>query len=212
MIRQILELIQDIIVPENNEVQKLLAIPHSTLRELLPKSPVNIKDIFILFNYQNKKVKFIVKAIKYKNNASLRKRIAGYLYEELLDIISEITLFEGKSPLLTPMPMSKTENRKRGFNQCEEICKEIKKMGEENIIVSYNVLKKIRETERQTNLNKEKRMKNVKNSMLAKNPTIHNQTVIVFDDVYTTGATFTEAKRALLAGGARRVIGIFVAH
>ena len=45
MIRQILELIQDIIVPENNEVQKLLAIPHSTLRELLPKSPVNIKDI-----------------------------------------------------------------------------------------------------------------------------------------------------------------------
>jgi ComF family protein len=212
VIRQILELIQDIIVPENNEVQKLLAIPHSTLRELLPKSPVNIKDIFILFNYQNKKVKFIVKAIKYKNNASLRKRIAGYLYEELLDIISEITLFEGKSPLLTPMPMSKTENRKRGFNQCEEICKEIKKMGEENIIVSYNVLKKIRETERQTNLNKEKRMKNVKNSMLAKNPTIHNQTVIVFDDVYTTGATFTEAKRALLAGGARRVIGIFVAH
>ena len=121
------------------------------------------------------------------------------MYEELLDIISEITLFEGKSPLLTPMPMSKTENRKRGFNQCEEICKEIKKMGEENIIVSYNVLKKIRETERQTNLNKEKRMKNVKNSMLAKNPTIHNQTVIVFDDVYTTGATFTEAKRALLA-------------
>jgi len=157
-------------------------------------------------------VRLIVKSIKYKNNAGLRKRIAGYLYEELLDISSEIALFEGAPPLLVPMPMSKVEKRKRGFNQCEELVREIKKIGGDNIEVSYNTLKKVRETERQTKLSREERMENIKNSMQAENKIIKNKTIIILDDVYTTGASLLEARRALLSSGAKRVIGLFIAH
>jgi ComF family protein len=212
MWQKIIELVQNLLAPEDIKIQKLLDLPAGTMRDLLPKSAVYSKDIFVLFDYQNKIVRLIVKSIKYKNNAGLRKRIANYLYEEIIDISSEIALFEGAPPLLVPMPMSKIEKRKRGFNQCEELVREIKKLGGNNIEVSYDTLKKVRETERQTTLSREKRAENVRECMKAENKILKNKTIIVLDDVYTTGASLTEARRALLEAGAKRVIGIFIAH
>ncbi|MEK7635333.1 MAG: hypothetical protein AAB446_02820 [Patescibacteria group bacterium] len=213
IIKKILEIVQNVLVPENTQIQKLLNMPTGTLRELLPKSPVYSKDIFVLFDYQNKIVRNLVKSIKYKNNTNLRKLLAKFLYEEILDISMEVALFEGRMPLLVPMPMSRLEKKKRGFNQCEELCQEIKKLGGENITVSYNTLKKIRETERQATLDRKQREQNVKNSMSVQCPTMGKiKTVIVLDDVFTTGATLAEARRALLSAGARRVIGVFIAH
>lgn len=182
------------------------------MRHLLPKSVVHMQDIFVLFDYQNAVVRTIVKAIKYKNNQSLRKRIALYLYEELTEIVPDIALFEGALPLLVPMPMSKKEKMERGFNQTEELVREIKKLAGDDTEVSYNTLKKIRETERQTGLSREERAKNLENSMVADQNKIKNRVVIVLDDVYTTGASINEAARALLAVGAKRVIGLFIAH
>ena len=212
MWRKIIEYVQNLLAPEDIKIQRLLNIPIGAMRDLLPKSPIYSKDIFALFDYQNKIVRFIIKSIKYKNNSNLRKRLASYLYEEIIEISSDMALFEGAPPLLVPMPMSKIEKRKRGFNQCEELVREIKKLGGDNVEVSYNTLKKIKETKRQTKLSREERMENVKDSMEAENKIIKNKTIIVLDDVYTTGASLSEARRALLEAGAKRVMGLFIAH
>lgn len=205
-------LFQNLLIPEDRRIQKLLNLSPHILRELLPSSPVNIKDIFVLFDYGNKIIKLIVKSIKYKNNVNLRKRVAGYLYEETMELCSDLTLFEGTPPILLPMPMSKDEKNKKGFNQCEELCKEIEKLSSGNIKISYDALKKIKETKRQTTLSREERELNVEDSMQAEEKIIKNKTIIVLDDVYTTLATFSEARRALKYAGARRIIGIFIAH
>ena len=220
-IKKLWEIFLQIIIPPDIKIQKLLNLSVGEMRDLLPKSPVNSKDIFVLFDYSHKIVRLIIKSIKYKNNTDIKKRIAIYLYEELMVISSEIALFEGTLPILVPMPMSKKEKRNRGFNQCEEICKEIKKLAGDNIKISYNILKKVRETERQTKLSRKARLKNIKNSMtvldFARSRTsgkkmMNNRIVIVLDDVYTTGASLSEARRALISSGARRVIGLFIAH
>jgi len=213
--KKLVVLSQNFLAPEDVKIKKLLDLPAGLMRDLLPKSPVYSKNIFVLFDYDNKIVRLIVKSIKYKNNASLRKRVAGYLYEEIMEMASEISLFEGSGPLLVPMPMSKMEKKNRGFNQCEELVKEIKKMAGDNLAVSYNILKKVRETQRQTTLSRTERALNVANSMVAvplKIGTATFRTIIVLDDVYTTGASLLEARRALLATGAQRVIGFFIAH
>ena len=220
-IKKLWEIFLQILIPPDIKIQKLLKLSVGEMRDLLPKSPVNSKDIFVLFDYSHKIVRLIIKSIKYKNNTDIKKRIAIYLYEELMVISSEIALFEGTLPILVPMPMSKKEKRNRGFNQCEEICKEIKKLAGDNIKISYNTLKKVKETERQTKLSREARLENIKNSMTvldsARSPTsgrkeMSNNMVIILDDVYTTGASLSEARRALTSAGAKRVIGIFIAH
>lgn len=211
-VKKPLEIISNLLVPENVRLKKLLDLPESLMYELLPKSPIYSRDIFVLFNYENHIVRFIVKTLKYKNNIYLRKRVAQYLLDELLEISSEIALFQGEPPVLVPMPMSRKEKRERGFNQCEELVREIKKLGGDNIEVSYNTLKKTRETKRQTKLNREERLENVKNSMVATPQQSQGRVVIVLDDVYTTGASFAEARRALLSSGARSIFGLFIAH
>lgn len=207
------KLIVDIVTPEETRVQKLLNIPPETMLALLPKSKVSMNNIHILFDYQSKLVKLIVKSIKYKNNQNLKKRIASYFYEEIITLSEDIALFDGSPPIIIPMPMSKNERRTRGFNQCEEICREIEKLGNKDIQISYNILKKVKETKRQTSLGREERMLNVGNSMqVYENSNIKNRTVIVLDDVYTTLSSFREAERALKDSEAKRVIGLFIAH
>src|SRR5690349_18157531 len=120
-------IIVNIIIPEDARLNKLLEIPQERMRELLPSSPVSMENIFVLFDYRNKIVKSIVKSIKYKNNANFKKRIAGYFYEEILTLSEDIALFDGSPPIVVPMPMSKLEKRKKGYNQCEEVCQEIEK-------------------------------------------------------------------------------------
>lgn len=206
------EFIADLFLPEEARIKRLSSMDSAVLHSLLPNSPVRARDTFVLFDYRNNAVKLIVQSIKYKNNSSLRKMVASYLCDEVTEMSADISLFDGKEPILIPMPMSKQEKRRRGFNQCEELCKEIGKMSRSNIEISYNCLRKIHETARQTKLGREERILNVKNSMLAENKIANKRTIIVLDDVYTTGSTLEEARRALRAAGAKRVIGLFIAH
>lgn len=210
-IKKPIEIFLGFLVPEDTKIKKLLGLSVWKMRELLPKSPVNSEDIFVLFDYGHKAVRQLVKAIKYKNNRDLRKKIAILLYEDIVDISSETALFEGSPPILVPMPMSKKEKRKKGFNQCEELVREIKRLGGDNIEISYNTLKKVKETKRQTKLSREERLTNVENSMKS-DKDLANKNIIVLDDVYTTGASLIEARRALSSAGARHIIGLFIAH
>lgn len=213
-----LEIVVSLIVPDNQRIESLLKLNKEELERQLPRSKVDMKDVYVLFEYGNRTVKFIIKSIKYKNNWNLKKLIARFLYEEILELSSEIALFHGSPPVIVPMPMSKNEKIKKGFNQCEELCREIQKL-DPSLEIYYDLIKKIKETKRQTELSKEERLSNVKNSMrvfLTNKATIKiqlkNRVVIVLDDVYTTLASFSEARRALTQVNTRRVIGLFIAH
>lgn len=203
----------NILVPEDVKIDKILKIDPSDLFYLLPKSKANIRDIFVLFDYQNNITKSLVRSIKYKNNLKAKKIISQYLFDEIVSISSDKELFGGSLPILLPMPMSKKEKKERGFNQCEEIVRELEKLNNKNFEVRYDILFKTKETERQTKLSKQKRLENVLNCMqVLDNSKIKDRTVIVFDDVFTTLSTLKEAKRALLEAGSRKVIGLFIAH
>lgn len=203
----------NLLAQEDLLVKKILAFNDSEMFQILPKSTRTIdKKCIAIFDYRNKTVKTIVKNIKFKNNLYLKKRVALYLKDELLSICSEIETFSNQKPLIIPIPMSKKEIRSRGFNQCEQICREITKISKD-FDIKFNILRKIKETQRQIRLNREERIKNLNMSFVAEpSITVSGRIVIVIDDVYTTGATFKEAERALKKSGAKEVFGLFLAH
>ncbi len=201
----------DIIVPEDVRLRKLIHTPPAQLYSLLPKSPVNLADAQVLFEYGNSSVKLLLHAFKYKNHPEIKKRFASYLHDEIVEMISEVKLWYGDAPIIVPMPMSKNEKNKKGFNQCEELILELKKL-DPTLEVCFDALSKIRETKRQATLSKEERLKNVVHSMCANHQKVKGKNIIVLDDVYTTLSSFTEARRALNEAGAKKVFGVFIAH
>ncbi len=220
-LKKVTSLAVDFLSPEDRKVDKLLRLDPSLLYKLLPK-PRHIDTPLVeaLFDYRDDRVRTIIKVIKYKSNLGMIKRMAVYLYEEIIEFASDASLFEGGGKIIiVPIPASKERRSERGWSQCELLCKEVEKLGEGRLLFRFDILKKIKDTKRQTDLTREERLQNVRGSMRAdynpgdelwKKP--ENATIIVIDDVLTTGATFHEAKRALRAAGIKKVVGFFIAH
>ena len=213
-LQKLAQTLVNILAPEERRLDKLLSLEPATLSRLLPRSSIYGQDVTILFDYQNKMVRALVKAMKFKNNLNVRQLLSEMLYEEFVNLASDTALFEGSYPILLPMPMSKDEKKGRGWNQCEELAREIQKMAGNQIKTHFNILQKIRNTERQVKLSRTERLKNLKNCMQVFDPQniLKNKVIVVLDDIHTTGSTFAEARRALLASGAKRILGLFLAH
>ncbi|MBQ9384195.1 MAG: ComF family protein [Ruminiclostridium sp.] len=105
---------------------------------------------------------------------------------------------------IVPIPMSGRSLRRRGYNQIELIVKELRYM----INVPYaNVLIKVRETNEQKSMKGAARLENVRNAfgISPKAPDIRGKTMLLIDDLCTTGSTLSEAAKVLKANGAGKV-------
>ncbi len=115
-----------------------------------------------------------------------------------------------KKSVIVPIPLHKSKERRRGFNQSVLIGKHLaKKIGCE---INADLLIKIKSVKSQTELNKEERFRNVK-GVFVLNPKYSklDANYIVFDDVWTTGSTLKEACKVLKRNGAETVWGLTIA-
>ena len=165
---------------------------------------INNIPIYSLFSYQDPLIKLLITEIKFKKNHT-----ALELGKKLLAF--KLTHFPSDY-IYVPIPMSPQEYKKRGFNQTLELLK-----GAELILKNIRVvslLKKIRETSPQVKQNKQERLKNLHQAFALKKPLEPNSSLIIFDDVLTTGATMTEAIRAFITDTypPRNIIGITFGH
>ncbi len=109
--------------------------------------------------------------------------------------------------VIVPMPLHWRKRWGRGFNQAELLAHEI---GRRTYIPVRNALRRVRDTAPQAGLTSAKRRKNVSGAFQAarrsKNRTaLEGRSVLLIDDVMTTGATAASCARALKRGGARHV-------
>lgn len=188
--------------------------------ECLIGSPIAEREcakwIFPLYEYRHPPIKKSVWLLKYKGKKILANIFAEAMYGRIIEELAELNIMENfREPLLIPIPLSRTRLHERGFNQAELICKKLIEIdGEVNFKLEKNILKKSTDVEHQARIeNRAKRMKNIIGTFKVENDElIKNRNIILIDDVTTTGATLSEARKILKQAGAKKIIAFTLAH
>jgi len=110
----------------------------------------------------------------------------------------------GEEFTLVPMPMHRTKQRERGFNQAEVLTAAVsKKLG----YPMENILIRTHDTPPQSGLHPSQRAENVKGIFaIRKNESVEGKNFILTDDIFTTGASLNECAKALKNAGAAKVL------
>ncbi|MCX5669320.1 MAG: phosphoribosyltransferase family protein [Candidatus Omnitrophica bacterium] len=112
---------------------------------------------------------------------------------------------------LVPIPLHKSRQREREFNQAEILSQEVAREFNKNVLT--DVLIRVKPTKTQTELSFGERCQNVKKSFLVTKPELIKDTnLLLIDDVLTTGATSNEAAKCLKSAGARKVLLLTLAN
>lgn len=104
-----------------------------------------------------------------------------------------------------PVPLHIDRLRKRGYNQSRVLADELSERC--GIPVRDDLIERIRNTPQQVHLNRQERLKNVRNAFFASNE-CKGLSVAIVDDMRTTGSTLRECALELKKHGAVRVYGI----
>lgn len=149
----------------------------------------------------------------------MRKAIHAFKYRFASDVARELSLYwqidslEFSDAVLVAVPLHVARQKWRGFNQSELIAKCL--MRQKGYCYAENALIRTKNTTPQAQLGKKERLQNMRGKF-AVNPSFKEQignykTVILVDDVWTTGATMKEAAKALKKAGSNSVWGFTLA-
>ena len=171
----------------------------------------NLSDLYYPLEYKNPLIKNLIKRFKYEPFVKeLAKDLASLIIAHF-QLLDPPPNFGGGDYVLLPVPLEKRKLKWRGFNQSEEIGKEISKFL--NIPLINDILFKIKETLPQVELSEKEREENIKGVFIIRNrKKISGKKILLVDDVYTTGSTMKECAQLLKKAGAKEVIGIVIAR
>lgn len=169
-----------------------------------------LTGLYFAASYQNPLIKKLIHNFKYEPFLrELRENLASLVITHFQ--LTEKQKTEFSNFLLIPVPLDKKRLKWRGFNQSEEIGKELAKSLEIPLIT--DVLLKMKATLPQVELSDLEREENIKGAFLVTNrEKIKGRKILLIDDVYTTGSTLNEVARLLKEAGASQAWGVVVAR
>ncbi|HWP57589.1 MAG TPA: ComF family protein [Candidatus Acidoferrales bacterium] len=140
----------------------------------------------------------VLQQFKYGRRVSLGKPLGRLMAEGGRDHFRDVHLER-----VVPVPLHPRRLRWRGFNQSLVLAREVGRAWE--LPVDPFALVRLKETRPQTELPEEERRRNVRQAFAVEGAKVKGESVLLVDDVYTSGATVNECARALLRAGAKEV-------
>jgi ComF family protein len=137
-----------------------------------------------------------------------KTHLAGSMAQMMFNAGGEVLKY---ADIIAPIPLHRTRKFFRKYNQSALLAQELAKKTKDSVDYQPNLLKRIRATTPQTKLNYAQRQKNVADAF-AVHGDVRGKTILLIDDVMTTGATMNACARALKAAGAKRVNGLVFAR
>lgn len=146
------------------------------------------------------KVRHALHQYKFENDRAYAKVLA-YIAKRKLAKWKELSRFDA----VVTLPVSESRMRERGYNQSLFMGEAI---SEQFGVPEHNeYIKRIKNTKKQSELKSVDRVINISGAYEA-SPEVRDKNIIVVDDIYTTGATMTEAARAFKNAEADVIVGV----
>lgn len=171
------------------------------------------KNISALFDYRDPVIRKAIWQLKYYYKYDLAEELGQFMFNSFKQKLTLIA--EEKPVLVIPIPLSRKKKWKRGYNQSDYIARGFCSNTNPNIFcLEKNLLFKIKNTQSQAKTkNKKLRLKNIQGVFEVRNTEkIAGKTIIIIDDVVTTGGTIKEAMRVLEESGAGKIYAFTLAH
>lgn len=160
----------------------------------------SLEKIIVMAEYEGVAKKMIT-ALKYKSIKDVGQTLARMIYYS-----TNFTQVEA----ITSVPLHPQRYRHRGFNQATEIALELSKLTQTPFI---KLLKRIRHSQPQAKISdKNQRLIHLKNTFALNQKVPDLNSVLIIDDVTTTGTTLNECGLILKQAGVKKIYGLVVAH
>lgn len=203
-----------LICPECRKIPRIVKAPRciSCGKHLEAEETVRCRDCSGLQKYFDKGFALYEYAsihdsvFRFKNGG--RAEYASFYGEELRRYLCA-SVCEWNADALVPIPLHKSKFLKRGYNQAALLAKELSKAC--GVPVREDLLKRVRKTDAQKKMNHSDRQNNMKKAFHMNQNDVKLNTVILVDDVFTTGNTINAAAEVLKRGGVDRVYFIALA-
>ena len=147
----------------------------------------------------------------------LQKAVQAFKYEGAKELSQHLSLrlvvalrrLNWRIDVIVPVPLYADREEERGYNQSALLSQQVEvAMG---IRCRQDCLARVRSTSQQAQLTGAERLANVKDAFVASDD-VRNLSILLIDDVVTTGSTLGECASALRASGAGVIYGIAVSH
>jgi ComF family protein len=165
-----------------------------------------ISDFFAPFVFEkDKELQHAIHSLKYNN----KFQVGIFLGKVLADKIQS-TQSNWKIDLIIPIPLHQLKKAERGYNQSYYIAKGMSKILK--VTCSDRIVKRKKYTESQTTMTLTERQENISDAFKIRNKNaVKEKTILLIDDVITTGATISECGSILLESGAKKIFAASIA-
>lgn len=154
--------------------------------------------------YEYETVKEAIYRFKYEG----RKEYATFFGRQMAGKFSQ-EISEWKPDALIPVPLHKDRLKERGYNQSALLARELGNVL--NIPVNEEIVCREKPTVPQKELNGKERENNLKNAFKIRQNDVKLKTIIVVDDIYTTGSTMNAIAQCLKEAGVQKVFFVSLA-
>lgn len=155
--------------------------------------------------YTNDALLAAVRFLKFSGGRSAAPPLAWWMAQTLRRSLEDRGGVRSARPLLVPVPLHRRRLRERGYNQALLLARGVAR--ELGFPVESGTLARSRNTKSQSKLPQEERGRNVRGAFVLIRPDlIEGQTVVLVDDLVTTGETARSCLEAILGADPDQVI------
>ena len=170
------------------------------------RAKFNFEKAFSYCSYYSM-ARTLIKNFKFNNKPYISKSLSYMLYTTyVLNILPKY-----KIDCVTYVPMHSKRLKERGYNQSELLAVDFCRLSK--LKLYKNILVKHKATSQQVGLNNQERKTNLKKAFsVLDRRGVRDKTILLIDDIFTTGSTCDECAGELLKAGAYKVLVLTVAH